>query len=152
MRKTIAILLVALVTVSAVFATRVNIPYGNETYMLDTAKTLSQNSTYYLQGIYDGITNALEGNTLKDIHLWLTTVKFPSDATEIDKADYTEGFIDIMSNHTRPTLGEWSDIYPLYQNALKSGVYEDALTAALYGQARFFLDLEPLTVVNVTSK
>lgn len=150
MKKIFVILMVTLVCVSSLFATRVNIPYGNDTYMFDTAKTLSQNSTYYLQGVYDGITQALRGDTLKDIHLWLTTVKFPEGALETDMADYRDGFMDIMANHTRTTMGEWSDIWPLYRDALEGTTYEDALTAVTYGQARFFLSLEPLNVVNVT--
>lgn len=150
MKKIFVILAITLVCVSSLFATRVNVPYGNDTYMLDTAKTLTQNSTYYLQGIYDGITQALNGDTLRNIHLWLTTVRFPDDALETDMADYRAGFMDIMANHTRSTMGSWTDIWPLYCDALEGTTYEDALTAVTYGQARFFLSLEPLEVVNVT--
>lgn len=150
MKKIFVILMVTLVCVPSLFATRVNIPYGNDTYMFDTAKTLSQDSTYYLQGVYDGITQALRGDTLKDIHLWLTTVRFPEGTLETDMSDYRDGFMDIMANHTRTTMGSWSDIWPLYRDALEGTTYEDALTAVTYGQARFFLSLEPLNVVNVT--
>lgn len=145
------VVVAALLCTMPVFATRVNIPYGEITYMMDTARNLTADSTFYLQGVYDGISHSLEGGCLKDIHEWLTTVQFPQNASEENKTDYQDGFIDVIANHTRPTMGEWTDIYPVFLSALEGDTWEDAVTAALYGQARFFLNLEPMNVINVTS-
>lgn len=152
MKKIIAILLVAMCVVPALFATRVTIPHDGGTYMIDTARNLTSDATYYLQGIYDGITCALSGEALKDVDGWLNDATFPVEATDKDRQDYRDGFLDIMANHTRATMGEWADIYPVYQKALQGASYEDAVTAVLYGQARFFLDLEPMEVLNVTKR
>lgn len=152
MKRTIIMLLVALVAASSLFATRVSIPYGDGAYMFDTARSLSGDATYYFQGLYDGLTCAIEGRSMRDIHDWLVNVRYPEDATDTDKADYRSGVIDILANHTRDTMGAWDDIYPLYTASLAGATWEDAVTVTVYGEARFFLDLEPMDVVSVTQE
>lgn len=139
MKKIISILLIALLAITSVFATKISINYNGTDYVLNTARTISSTDTAYFNGMYDGMRAAFNGTKLHEIYDALAAKTFENDT---QKSMYLEAYADFMTNYAYGTMGRWNDIYPLYAGYLAlPASYENAQEITLLGDARFFPDL-----------
>lgn len=140
MKRAIMIALVAALAVSGVFATRIGITYDGTEYILNTTRSITSADVAYFNGMYDAFGAVQEGRQLWEIYDIIRQRSFPdAEDQNIAKQDYTEAFIDCMTNYSYGTEGNFEDIYPIYAALMASPAsYENAVDIAYFGSARFY--------------
>lgn len=142
--KKIIVLLIALAVLStSLFATRIGITYKDVDYVLNTSVTVSANDTAYFAGMYDALVCVKEGRQLYEIEQVIAQKTFlQQDGKSVDleqKKTYISAFYDFMDHYTEGSIGEFSDIYPLYGQLISEPAsYRNARLLVEFGQARFY--------------
>ena len=140
MKKAIMVAIMVAAAVSGVFATRIGINYGGTEYILNTSRPITSDDVAYFNGMYDAFGAVQEGRQLWEMYDIIRQRSFPDAADpNLAKQDYTEAFIDCMTNYSYGTEGNFQDIYPIYSSLMSSPAsYHNAVDIAYFGAARFY--------------
>lgn len=144
MKKTFIVFLTCVVICSSVFATRIGVTYKDVDYVLNTSVTVSETDTAYFTGMYDALVSVKDGRQLYEIEQVIAQKTFLSDKDKANidteqKKIYLKAFYDFMNHYTEGSIGEFSDIYPLYEKLMAEPVsYRNARLIVEFGQARFY--------------
>ena len=139
-KRVIMLLIAALIAVSTLSATRIGITYGGTDYILNTTRSITADDVEYFNGMYDAFGAVQEGRQLREIYDIIRQKSFPdAEDQNLAKQDYTEAFIDCMTNYSYGTEGNFEDIYPIYTALMQSPAsYSNAVDIAYFGSARFY--------------
>lgn len=143
MKKLLIIALMAVLVCTSLFATRIGVTYQNVDYVLNTSVTVTQDDTAYFYGMYDALACVKEGRQMYEMYQVMSQKTFLDSNGQLNneqKNRYIAAFKDFMNNYTKGSIGEFSDIYPIY-DALMSDTtmsYANARLIVEFGNARFY--------------
>ena len=143
MKKFLIIVMMVAVVGTSLFATRIGVTYNDVDYVLNTSKAITQNDTAYFYGMYDALASVKEGKQLFEMYQIISQKTFLTESGQLDtdqKAVYVAAFEDFMNNYTAGSIGEFSDIFPIYQTLMSatSITYSNAKLIVEFGAARFY--------------
>ena len=144
MKKTIIAIALVLLMAAPVFATRIGVTYNDVDYILNTSVPVTAADSAYFSGMYDALVCVKEARQLYEIHQVIQKKSFlDAEGKAVDpaqKASYVAAFKDFMEHYTAGSMGEFSDIYPIYDAVMqKTPSYSNAKLIVEFGQARFYL-------------
>lgn len=144
MKKTVIAIALVLIMTAPLFATRIGVTYNDVDYILNTSVPVTKDDNAYFSGMYDALVCVKEGRQLYEMHQVIQQKSFlTEDGKSVDgtqKNAYVSAFRDFMEHYTAGSMGEFSDLYPLY-DALMQEVpsYRASKMIVEFGQARFYL-------------
>lgn len=143
MKRSIIILIVLMIGVSSLFATRIGITYKGVDYILNTTRSITNENKAYFTGMNDAFVCLKEYRQLYEIQTVIEQKVFLDANGKMDveqKAEYVEAFIDCMTNYSYGSMGDFEDIYPLYDSLMKSPItYATAQEIVEFGRSRFYI-------------
>lgn len=143
-KKIIALLLVAMVATVAIFASNIGITYKGSDYFITTTISMAPTDTDLYYGYYDAFVAVKEGRQLNEIYQIIEKMAFPDEdggkkAAE-QKNNYIRAFNDFMNHYSYGAMGEFKDVYPIYDQLMRLPVsYKNAFLICEFGAYRFYL-------------
>lgn len=142
MKKFIVLLSLVLFLVP-LFATRIGVTYNDVDYVLNTSIAITASDTAYFSGMYDALACVKEGRQLYEMGQVIQQKTFLDENNNLDskqKSSYMAAFKDFMDHYTAGSIGEFSDLYPIYEALIQEPQsYRNAKLVVEFGSARFYL-------------